>query len=133
MTDPTFDDIYHQAMRLSAEDRRKLIEELSSSAPMLTAEAILQTISQHADALRKLGAASIGLFGSYARGEARLNSDLDLLVRMTDPHYSYFDLFGVQEYLEKLFEVQIDLVPEDSLKPHIRPHIMNEVIYAEGL
>jgi uncharacterized protein len=94
---------------------------------------ILQTLTQHADALRRLGAASIGLFGSYVRGEARLDRDIDLLIVMRDANYSYKDLFAVQEYLENLFEAEIDLAPEDALKPLIYPRIMREVIYAEGL
>jgi uncharacterized protein len=133
MAAPSFEQVYDLALRLSAEERRRLIEELSTSPPSLSAGAILKTLNDHAAEIRAMGVAKIGLFGSYARGDARLDSDIDILVVMANPGYSYFDLFGVQEYLEKLFGVKVDLGPEDALKPAIRPHIMSEVIYAEGI
>src|SRR5262249_38656963 len=113
-----------------AEERLRLIEELTASTPGLDATVILETLSHHLPALRDLGVAKIGLFGSYARGDARLDSDIDLLVYMADEHYSYSDLFDVQAYLQNLFTPKLDLVPEDSLKPRIRTHILDEVIYA---
>jgi uncharacterized protein len=132
MTNASFDQIYQLALQLSAADRQKLIEELSASAPPLTKDMILTALVEHAETLRGLGVARLGVFGSYVRGEARLDSDLDLLVQMADHDYSYSDLFSVQSYLEKLFEPRIDLIPEDAIKPRVRPQIMSEVIYAEG-
>lgn len=129
----SFDEVSKLAQGLNAEDRRKLMAELSASSPELTAGAILQTLAEHAATLRAMGVAKIGLFGSYARGEARLDSDIDLLVEMSDPGYSYLDLFGVEDYLQNLFTPKIDLAPEDGLKPRIRPAILSEVMYAEGL
>ena len=125
MDTPSFEHIYDLALQLSAEDRLRLIEELSASSPQLSAKMILDTLDEHSLALQNLGVERIGLFGSYARGDARLDSDIDLLVHMSDPHYSYWALLDVQAYFEKLF------TPKDALKPGIRQNILNEVVYAK--
>jgi hypothetical protein len=131
MSDLTFDQVYHLAMQLPPMERQRLAEELRHSPSALTARNILDTLNAHALHLRELGVKRIGLFGSHARGDARLDSDIDLLVEMVDANYSYFDLMGVQTYLEELFGREVDLAPEDALKPRLRPAITAEVIYAE--
>ncbi len=40
---------------------------------------------------------------------------------------------GVKIFLEDLFGCKVDLVPEDSIKPRLRSHILSEVVYAQGL
>ena len=101
-----------------------------STTNNLTSDYILKMLNQHRDALRELGAVRIGVFGSRVRGDARTDSDIDLLVSLAD---STFETYcNVLFYLEDLFGCDIDLVPEDGLKPRIRPRILGEVIYAEG-
>ena len=70
----------------------------------------------------------IGIFGSYSRGEQRKSSDIDILVDYyEDP--SLFEFFDLEYYLEDILENKVDLVMENSLKPYIGEHILNEVIY----
>lgn len=97
----------------------------------LDAQMILKTLSEHSEKLYALGARKLGLFGSFVRGEQTPESDIDILVTMARP--SYGDYCNVKFYLEDFFGRKVDLVMEDGLKPRIRPYIMNEVIYAEGL
>jgi predicted nucleotidyltransferase len=96
----------------------------------LDSERIIKLLEQHSDKLRDLGVLKIGLFGSQGRGEARPDSDIDVLVTLADDRFNtYADL---KIYLEELLDHEVDLVVEDALKPRLRPYILNEVQYAEG-
>ncbi len=97
----------------------------------LDAQTILQTLAEHGDKLYELGARKLGLFGSFVRGDQTPDSDIDLLVTMATP--DYFAFCAVMFYLEDLFEHTVDLVPEKNLRPELRPNIMDEVVYAEGI
>lgn len=71
----------------------------------------------------------IGIFGSYARGEEKKDSDLDILVEFkTAP--SLFRFIELEYYLKKILKVKVDLVMKDALKPVIGERIMKEVIYS---
>ncbi|NUQ03773.1 MAG: nucleotidyltransferase family protein [Anaerolineae bacterium] len=66
------------------------------------------------------GATNVRVFGSVARGEAREDSDVDFLVEFRKGT-SIFELAGLRLDLMDLLSHDVDLVPEDSLKPHVRP------------
>jgi hypothetical protein len=57
------------------------------------------------------------VFGSVARGEARLGSDLDLLVDF-EPEASLLDHIGLFQDLESLLGVRVDVIDRDGLSPH---------------
>ena len=60
---------------------------------------------------------AVFLFGSYARGEAREDSDIDLLVDLTGAGLSgFFAIGGLYNDLEKALEKEIDLVTTASLE-----------------
>ena len=128
-----YQDVHRLALALSPEERRQLADELAHSPSGLSADTILSTISAHAEHLHGLGVKRIGLFGSHVRGEARLESDIDLLVEMAAEEYSLFDLLRVGVYLEKVFGRKVEVGTLDMLRPEIRPHVLAEVRYAEEL
>jgi len=69
----------------------------------------------------------IGLFGSYARGEEKPGSDIDLLVRFSSPiGWEFIDL---KDYLEGVLGRRVDLVTEAALKPKLKGSILREVVY----
>lgn len=70
---------------------------------------------------------SLGLFGSYARGEQRPDSDLDILVTY-DVTPSLLGLIELENCLSDLLGVKVDLVMSDSLKPHIGRRIRRELM-----
>lgn len=75
------------------------------------------------------GVEEIALFGSYARGEEKKDSDVDILVSLKKPSYSL--LMGLYVYLEKKLNSKIDITRKG---PHISErffkHISKDLIYA---
>ena len=70
----------------------------------------------------------IGLFGSFARNEAKPGSDVDILVDLASPTFDHF--MDLKFFLEDLLHASVDLVPSDALKPRLRPYVIREIIYA---
>jgi predicted nucleotidyltransferase len=98
---------------------------------MPTSREIVEVLARHREVLRALGVRRLALFGSVARGESTEASDLDFLVELDRRTFDgYMD---VKEFLERLFQRPIDLVVSEALKPQLRPRILEEAIYAEGL
>jgi hypothetical protein len=94
----------------------------------LMIEAMLQEKRQQIMALaEKHGAHNVRVFGSVARGEARLDSDIDFLVEL-EPGRSLFDLGGLLYELQLLLGVEVDVVTENGLRARIREHIMREAV-----
>jgi len=75
---------------------------------------------------REFGVHSAAIFGSVARGEDRPGSDVDLLVRLGRPTgmVGYMRLI---ESLENCLGRKVDMVTEQSLNAHLRPHIERDV------
>ena len=92
---------------------------------------ILKILEKNREILKQFGVQKLGLFGSAVRGEESADSDLDFLVEFEKKSFDrYMDL---KFLLEELFQRPVDLVLADNLKPRLRPYILNEVIYAQGL
>ena len=98
---------------------------------MQTCKQILDVVRSHRQELRQLGVRRLGLFGSAARGEATDASDLDFLVELERKTFDNY--MGVKELLESLFGRRVDLVVAEALKPQLKPRILQETVYAEGL
>ncbi len=77
---------------------------------------------------KKEGVSYLALFGSRARGDAKKNSDFDLLVRFKKP-ITLFQLVAVEEEFKKSLgnKNKVDLVTEASLSPKIRPYVMQDL------
>src|SRR3954464_839794 len=73
------------------------------------------------------GARSIRLFGSQARGEARPDSDIDLLVEL-EPGRSLLDLIAIKQDLEDVLGRSVDVVTEAGLSPHLRERVLAEAV-----
>jgi len=76
----------------------------------------------------KYGVTTIGVFGSYARGEAGSDSDIDIIVELSRP--IGWELVDLSDYLESRLHHKIDLVIKKALHPLIRDAILAEVQYA---
>ena len=73
------------------------------------------------------GARNIQVFGSRARGDARPDSDIDILVKL-DPGRSLLDLVAIKQDLEDLLGCPVDVVTETALSPYIREEVLKEAI-----
>lgn len=70
---------------------------------------------------------SLGVFGSFVRGEAAADSDLDILVEFSTPP-TLFEFVRLQDDLSDRLGVNVDLVMKSALKPDIGKRILEEVI-----
>lgn len=78
--------------------------------------------------MSRYGVQSLGLFGSYVRGEQRKRSDIDILVSFIRD-VDLFEFIDLREYLETRLDHKVDLVMESALKPSIGKRILAEVEY----
>ncbi len=92
---------------------------------------ILQLLREHETALRARGVTHAALFGSRARGDARPDSDTDIMIELDpDAAISLFDYAGLKDYIADLFDGPVDVVCADNLKPYIRPLATSDAVYA---
>jgi hypothetical protein len=71
--------------------------------------------------LKNYGIAKAFIFGSYARGEQREDSDIDLLIEYKpDAKRSLFTLARLKIELEEALQRDVDVVTENALSPYIR-------------
>ena len=87
---------------------------------------ILKELSQ--EVKEKYRAKIKGIFGSYAKGEERENSDLDVLVEFaSDADLIHF--VGLSLFLEEKLGIKVDVVPYDTVREEIKERVFGEVIY----
>ena len=91
---------------------------------------IIRFLETHKDEMSKrFGVVSIGLFGSYARGEAREDSDIDIAVEIMSEKKSLGNFLGIRRYLEHQFGKTVDLGIESTLKPSAREMVAKDIIH----
>lgn len=94
----------------------------------MTRDELLTLLAQHKPVLaERFGVTSLRLFGSFARGTARDDSDVDVLVDFGGPATPEA-YFGVQFHLEDLLGRAVDVVTERALRPGFRPYVERDAI-----
>ncbi len=88
--------------------------------PGLTAAAIVESAARH-------GARNVRVFGSWARGTATPESDLDLLVELARGR-DLFDLVALKHEIEAETGRRVDVVTEMSLSPYLRDDVLREAV-----
>ena len=68
-----------------------------------------------------------GIFGSYARGDATADSDIDILAEFQEDA-TLFDLCGMGDFLEEKLCHKVDVVCQTAIREEIRPHIYNDLV-----
>jgi predicted nucleotidyltransferase len=84
---------------------------------------VLNSVLKQFDKIRKAW-----LFGSFARGEDNMSSDIDMVVE-TEPQMSYFELFEIQNIIQNILHRKIDIGFFDSLKKDILNKIKAELLF----
>jgi hypothetical protein len=92
-------------------------------------DTVIKLISENRFELNRFGVSSISIFGSIARGDARPDSDIDVLVEFSRP-VGMFEFMDLKEFLESLFSQNVDLATPESLKHQLRDQILKEAIRA---
>jgi predicted nucleotidyltransferase len=78
--------------------------------------------------LKKYDIKKAGIFGSVARGEARDDSDVDILVEIESDNLSLLDFVGIKLELEETLGRKVDLVKYSAIKPIIKTQIVSEEV-----
>ena len=95
----------------------------------LDREQIANTLNQHKELFRmNYSIENLGIFGSFAREDNTQTSDIDILVRFSQP-LGFFKFIELENYLTKLLGRKVDLVTERALKPAIKNDVLREVMY----
>lgn len=87
-------------------------------------------LEREKESIRSFGVSELGIFGSFARNEQKVTSDVDVLVELQ--RETFRDYMGLLGFLERLFGRKVDLVMKDTIKPLIRDRILRETIYVPG-
>jgi uncharacterized protein len=99
------------------------------NASIIEKRDVLSILHVHAEQIRELGVKRLGLFGSFVRNHARVDSDVDLLVEFEVGRKTYDNFIGLSFLLEEMLGRPVELVTRESLSPYIGPHILAEVEY----
>jgi uncharacterized protein len=90
-----------------------------------------ETVHQKREEIRRIaahhGAVNVRVFGSVARGEAKRDSDLDLLIDVGPTTSSWFPA-GLILDLEKLLDCRVEVVTEKGLNPDLRERVIREAM-----
>jgi predicted nucleotidyltransferase len=94
-------------------------------------ETVITALRAHESELRAAGVVRLSLFGSTARGEARPDSDIDLLAAFDDARpLSLLDVIRIENQISDLLGHAVDLIEEGTLKPRVRHSVDREAMRA---
>jgi predicted nucleotidyltransferase len=99
-------------------------------ANMKTLEEIKRILLEHKEEIRqKYGIIILGVFGSYARGEQKETSDVDIIVELDRP--VGLDFYEFWEYIENLFGTKVDVLTLTALKqkPLLWEKVKENIVY----
>jgi len=92
---------------------------------------VLERLRAHEVDLRRLGVVHAGVFGSVARGDTRMDSDVDVLVELdADRPIGIFEYARLKLYINDLFDGSGDVVNRRTLKPLLQASILRDTVHA---
>ena len=95
---------------------------------MYTLDKIIQILRQYKPELqRKYPVSRLGVFGSYARGEATEKSDIDIAVDISGPMGLNFVAMAYE--IEDLFGIKTDVAPKRAIKKDYLDYVEKDIVY----
>jgi predicted nucleotidyltransferase len=100
---------------------------------MKSKDQILSFLSQNKKMFRdRYHITRIGIFGSYARGDQNLSSDIDLLVEFEDNTQNLYELKRqLKKFFRERLNIEVDICREKYIKPRFKKSILKEAIYTD--
>ena len=98
---------------------------------MLTQQNILDFLKENKAFLQKeFHIMKIGVFGSFARNEQSLNSDIDILIELENNVSNVFDLkWALRDFLKTKFNREVDICNAKHIKSYAREYVLKDAIY----
>ncbi|MEZ4511141.1 MAG: nucleotidyltransferase family protein [Chloroflexota bacterium] len=85
---------------------------------------VLQKLKAQHPTMRHYGVRRYGLFGSFARNEATIQSDVDLLVEFKPEHKTFLNFSNLAFFLEEILQRRVELLTPESLSPYMSQEIL---------
>ena len=97
----------------------------------MDSQEIIVRLRKNESALRDRGVRHAALFGSCARADQRPDSDVDIMIEV-DPaaRIGTYEYVAIKDYISGLFDIPVDVVRRDRLKPYVRLVATRDAIYA---
>ncbi len=112
-------------MSIAAKKRTHRSKPLTRNSELARIKRVLQ--KQMPELRERYSVKSLGVFGSYVRGEQKQRSDLDILVEFEQAP-TLLEFVHLKRHLSELVGIPVDLVLKKTLKPHIGQQILAEVV-----
>jgi len=96
------------------------------TSDVLTRAEVQARLTTTQAAIFRLGVRRLALFGSVQRNEARVDSDVDVLVEFEPGQKTFDHLLALGDLLEATLRHPVELVTAESLSPYLRPYILAE-------
>lgn len=91
----------------------------------------IEILKKHESTIKgKYHVQRIGVFGSFARGEEKEGSDIDVLVDFEEGAKTFDNFMELKFFLEDVFVRKVDLVTVSALRPQLKENILRDVTYA---
>lgn len=95
-----------------------------------TQSGVLKELTAAAPDIReRFGVKRIGIFGSFARGDQTVKSDVDVVVELADGYSTLRNFISLADFLEELFRRKVDLLTIEGIDRYIRHRVEAEVIW----
>lgn len=92
---------------------------------------VFEVLRENGSRLRSVGVEKVGVFGSFSRGEQDSSSDVDLLLVFRKGEKSFRNFMDAKKILQEIFDRDVDVGTEESLKVSLRKNVLGDVEYAE--
>ncbi|MBC7892583.1 MAG: nucleotidyltransferase family protein [Sphingobacteriaceae bacterium] len=94
-----------------------------------TKEQVFDRVYSHRATIRQFGAARLGLFGSFVRGQQKEDSDVDLMVEFEAGKKTIHNLLDLADYLESLLARKVDLLTWEGVAGFVQKYVATEIEY----